>query len=399
MHFVKTDNLKTVASERSVCRTFILQWRRAACAVLVLVTAHAPSAFASEDTPHLPFAEMADVLDQGQFIVGALYEQSKSYQIWASGQQYAIKVRGSGENYGIDTRQGYFIFEYGITERWSADLEIGATTVGWRSFDLGDQIKSTTGLMDTAFGVRYQAFNEMKDTNSPWTPTLTFRAGAVIPGTYNSDFIYAPGYRSAAIMPEVLAKKHFGWTGFGAYGDLLYTWNMTTENNNYMIATGFFQQIKGWELDLGYMHMQTLSGTDITFGVPGVLSTINYPKDVREIFDSIQAGFSYTTSKRHWSTRFIRRLWWTETTVTTSPGSAGPSRSRLAARRRRIKGRNRGRFTNRPGFRRKRPSRPAASRPVAPDLSIAGRVSAGPRQIAILLPARRSCPPRVFRTV
>ena len=252
----------------------------------------------------MPFAEWAEVPAQGQFILGALYEQSKSYQIWASGVQYDIKVRSGGENYGIDTRQGYFALQYGITERWAADLEFGGTTVGWRAFSPGNQIESTTGLMDTAFGVRYQIFNEARDTNSPWTPTLTFRAGAVLPGTYNQDFVYAPGFRSAAIEPELLVRKHFGWKGFGGYGDLLYRWNMTTENDNYIIAVGFFQQIKGWELDLGYMHMQTLSGTDITFAVPGDLSTIIYPRDVREIFDSIQAGFSYTTSKRHWKYGF-----------------------------------------------------------------------------------------------
>lgn len=259
---------------------------------------------ASENVPHLPFAEMADVLEPGQFVVGALYEQSKSYQIWASGQQYAIKVRSGGENYGIDIRQGYFILQYGITERWTADLEFGATTVGWRAFSPGNQIESTTGLMDTALGVRYQIFNEYTDTNSAWTPTLTFRAGGVLPGTYDQNFIYAPGFRSAAIEPELLARKHFGWKGFGAYGDLLYRWNMTTENDNLIVAAGFFQQIKGWELDVGYLHVQTLSGSDITFVVPGDLSTIVYPRDVREIFDAIQAGFSYTTSKRHWKYAF-----------------------------------------------------------------------------------------------
>jgi len=279
-------------------------WRRGACAGLVLAAAISLTSRASEDVPHMPFAEWAEVPAQGQFILGALYEQSKSYQIWASGVQYDIKVRSGGENYGIDTRQGYFALQYGITERWAADLEFGGTTVGWRAFSPGNQIESTTGLMDTAFGVRYQIFNEARDTNSPWTPTLTFRAGAVLPGTYNQDFVYAPGFRSAAIEPELLVRKHFGWKGFGGYGDLLYRWNMTTENDNYIIAVGFFQQIKGWELDLGYMHMQTLSGTDITFAVPGDLSTIIYPRDVREIFDSIQAGFSYTTSKRHWKYGF-----------------------------------------------------------------------------------------------
>jgi hypothetical protein len=278
--------------------------KRATCAALALAAACAQPVLASEDVPQLPFAEFASVPDKGQFVVGALYEQSKSYQIWAAGQQYDIKVRSGGENYGIDTRQGYFIFQYGITERWAADFEVGGTTVGWRAFSPGNQIESTTGIMDMALGVRYQIFNEAIDTNSPWTPTLTFRAGGVIPGTYNENFIYAPGFRSAAIQPELLLRKHFGWTGFGGYADLLYRWNMTTENDNYKVAVGFFQQIKGWELDVGYLHMQTLSGSDITFGIPGVLETINYPRDVREIYDAVQAGFSYTTSKRHWKYGF-----------------------------------------------------------------------------------------------
>jgi hypothetical protein len=278
--------------------------RRLLCGAVIAAGVAARTVSASENVPQLPFAEFADVPEKGQFIVGALYEQSKSYQIWAGGQQYAIKVRSGGENYGIDTRQGYFILQYGINERWAADIEFGATTVGWRAFSPGNQIKSTTGLMDTALGVRYQIFNEFVDTNSAWTPTLTFRAGAVLPGTYNKDFVYAPGLRSAAIQPELLARKHFGWTGFGAYGDVLYRWNMTTENDNYSVAVGFFQQIKGWELDAGYLHMQTLSGTDISFGIPGDLTTIIYPRDVREIYDAIQAGFSYTTSKRRWKYAF-----------------------------------------------------------------------------------------------
>ena len=271
---------------------------------LLLALGLAQTALGSENAPQMPFAEWANLPAPGQFVLGAVYEQSKSYQIWAGGQQYDIKVRSGGENYGIDIRQGYFALQYGINERWAADLEFGGTTVGWRAFSAGNQIQSTTGLMDTGLGVRYQIFNEAQCTNSPWIPTLTFRAGAMLPGTYNQDFIYAPGFRSAAIQPELLVRKHFGWTGLGAYGDLLYRWNMTTENDNYMIAVGLFQQIKGWELDAGYMHMQTVSGTDITFAAPGVLYTINYPRDVREITDSIQAGFSYTTSKRHWKYGF-----------------------------------------------------------------------------------------------
>jgi hypothetical protein len=271
---------------------------------LLLALGLAQTALGSENVPQMPFAEWANLPAPGQFILGAVYEQSKAYQIWAAGQQYDIKVRASGENYGIDIRQGYFALQYGINEHWAADLEFGGTTVGWRAFSPGNQVQSTIGIMDTALGVRYQIFNEALCTNSPWIPTLTFRAGAVLPGTYDENIAFAPGFRSAAIQPELLVRKHFGWTGLGAYGDLFYRWNMTTENDNYMVAVGLFQQIKGWELDAGYMHLQTLSGTDITFAVPGVMSTINYPRDVREIRDSIQAGFSYTTSKRHWKYGF-----------------------------------------------------------------------------------------------
>ncbi len=271
---------------------------------LALMAALAPKVLAFEDVAQPPFGYWADVLPEGQFMLGAVYEQSKAYQIWASGQQYNIKVRANGENYGIDTRQGYFALQYGINTNWTADLEIGGTTVGWRSFSQGNQIESTTGLMDISFGVRYQLFNEAAYTNTPWVPTLTFRAGAVLPGSYDQDFVYAPGFRSAAIEPELLLRKHFGWPGFGTYGDTLYRWNMTTENDNYMVALGFFQQVKGWELDAGYLHLQTLSGSDITFGTPGDLSTIVYPRDVREIYDAIQAGFSYTTSKLHWKYGF-----------------------------------------------------------------------------------------------
>ena len=63
------------------------------------------------------------------------------------------------------------------------------------------------------------------------------------------------------------------------------------------------QQIKGWELDFGYRRLQTLSGTDITYPVDPALNNgfnIIYPRDPREISDAIEAGFSYTTSKRQW---------------------------------------------------------------------------------------------------
>jgi hypothetical protein len=258
----------------------------------------APALLASENVPHRPFALWADVPERGQFVFGLVYEESEAYHIWAAGHQQNITVKAGGESYGIDINQGYVALQYGITERWAADFNIGGTTAGWRAFAPNNATESTTGLADWSFGVRYQIFNEAK-VESPWLPTLTFRAGAVLPGTYDQYFKFAPGLRSAAIEPEILLRKHFGWPGLGTYADGLYRWNRTTGNDQYITVIGLFQQIKGWELDAGYRHLQTTSGSDINFGTPGDLTTLNYPRDPREINESIEAGFSYTTFKRH----------------------------------------------------------------------------------------------------
>ena len=272
--------------------------RLAIAAGLLLVVVPPQTVLASENVPHRPFAYWADVPEPRQFILGLVYEESEAYHIWAANKYQNVTVKSGGESYGIDINQGYLALQYGITKKWAADLNIGCTSLGWRKFDENESAQSTVGLMDWSFGVRYQVYNELLQSNMPWMPTLTLRAGAVLPGSYNQHFVYAPGLRSAAIEPEVLMRKHFGWPGLGAYGDALYRWNRTTGNDQYIVAIGVFQQIKGWELDAGYRHLQTLSGGDIIYD-PNDPASIVYPRDARENSDAFEAGFSYTTSKRH----------------------------------------------------------------------------------------------------
>jgi hypothetical protein len=260
---------------------------------------------ASENVPHRPFAMWADVPLKGQFVLGLVYEESEAYHFWAGNKDYNARYMAGGESYGIDINQGYFALQYGLTERWALDLNFGGTTMGWRYFSNGE-IKSTTGFIDTSFGARYQLFNETNNCDCAWIPTLTFRAGAVLPGTYDQNIAFAPGLRSAAIEPELLARKHFGWAGFGAYGDALYRWNRTTGNDQYITTIGFFQQIWRWELAAGWRHLQTLSGSDIKFD-PADPTSLVYPRDPRENNDSIEAGFSYTTPKRHFRWGFHSR--------------------------------------------------------------------------------------------
>lgn len=256
----------------------------------------ASNAQGSENVPYRPFATRALLPAKGQFVVGLVYEESEAYHIRASRKVYDITWEKGGEDYGIDINQGFVTVEYGLHEKWALDLSVGMTAMGSRSFSNGSS-ESTTGLMDISFGVRYEIFNE-ENAPQAWLPTLAFRAGAVMPGTYDEDIPFAPGVRSAAIEPELLFRKHVAWTGFGVYGDVLFRWNRTTDNDQYITSIGVFQQIKGWELAAGYRHMQSISGDSIQYD-PAAPENIVYPRGVREIYDAIEAGFSYTTSKHH----------------------------------------------------------------------------------------------------
>ena len=136
---------------------------RSVCATALLSASLTATLFASENVPHRPFAMWADVPEKGQFLFGLVYEESEAYHVWAAGHEYNIDVKSSGEHYGIDINQGYLALQYGITEKWAADLNVGATTEGWRAFSPNNATESTTGLADWSFGVRYQVFKEASE--------------------------------------------------------------------------------------------------------------------------------------------------------------------------------------------------------------------------------------------
>lgn len=252
--------------------------------------------YGSENAPRKPFGEWVDLPAKQEFTVRAWYQESEAYHIWDGNRSHSVTVEKQGEDYGIDRTQGVIAMEYGITERWAADLNVGYGTVGTRSFNSAAGSESTTGLLDTTLGVRYQVVREGENVPS-WAPSVTFRAGAVLPGSYDREFPFAPGNRSAAIEPGLLFKKHLGWTGFSLVADTFYRWMRTSGDDQYMASVSFLQEIKRWRVNAGYRHFQQLSGYNLDFR--GLGQPLTYSPQVREISDSIEAGFSYTTGKRN----------------------------------------------------------------------------------------------------
>ncbi|HEY5911169.1 MAG TPA: hypothetical protein VJA21_11255, partial [Verrucomicrobiae bacterium] len=84
---------------------------------------------ASENVPHRPFALWADLPAAGQFVAGVVYEESESYHVYVKGHSENITWHANGESYGIDINQGYLALQYGLAERWAADLNVGYTSL------------------------------------------------------------------------------------------------------------------------------------------------------------------------------------------------------------------------------------------------------------------------------
>jgi hypothetical protein len=275
-----------------------------ATSVLFIFAFCCPIIHATENETRKPFAEWANLPDIHQLTVRLWYMEGEAYHVWYGRRRQDITVHKQGEDYGIDPMQGMILLDYGLARGWAADLNVGYGTVGTRSYNAAANSESATGFLDTTAGVRYQIWNETNATCA-WVPTLTFRAGAILPGRYNKDFPFAPGNRSAAIEPSFLFRKHVGWRGLGVYGDGLYRWMRSSGDDQYMVSVGFFQEIKNWTLSAGYRHFQQLSGYDLT-AVP-VGSPLFYSPQVREISDALEAGFQYVTPKSGYKLGFYTR--------------------------------------------------------------------------------------------
>src|SRR5437879_5135081 len=107
----------------------------ATLASIGLTTALVSSVLAAENVPHRPFAQWAELPAPGQFVAGVVYEESEAYHIYVKGVSYNVTYHFAGESYGIDVNQGYVTLQYGISDRWAADLNVGGTTAAWRYFD------------------------------------------------------------------------------------------------------------------------------------------------------------------------------------------------------------------------------------------------------------------------
>ncbi|MDB6122546.1 MAG: hypothetical protein JWQ71_1539 [Pedosphaera sp.] len=266
---------------------------RLICLSAVAITSLTPfTSTASENIPQKPFGQFTWLPTPNQWIVTPWYQYTDIQDIWRGTRHENVSV---GDKHGFDQNDGLALIEYGIKKDWAADLQLGYTSLATRSFSTPPgTVRSTSGLMDVTFGLRWQVLNE-NDCDCGWRPTVTLRAGGIYRGTYDHDFPLAPGNGSVGIEPSVLITKSFGWQGFGMYGNLGYRNLRSGGNDQVFGSVGFNQAYKGFTFSAGYRHQQNTAGSDIG----GVGNTIIYSSNVKEINQLADVGVGYTDRRHH----------------------------------------------------------------------------------------------------
>jgi hypothetical protein len=194
----------------------------------------------------------------------------------------------SGES--LNQYTGYVSVEYGILGNLAADLTVGYTFTDSDAFG-GNA--DDDGLTDTLIGLRYKLVDETK-CDCPWMPTVTWRVGGIIAGTYDENLPFSAGDGAHGLETSLLFGKSIGETGFGLYGDIGYRFREGSVPEDLFGAVGVYKSLGPVTLVFGYRHTQGLSGLDIEGpGFDDSNPNTGFPA-VKEIVQLLEGGIAYT---------------------------------------------------------------------------------------------------------
>ncbi len=256
-------------------------------ALLLALPALAP---ATENLPRQPFGEWARLPKDGEFVITPQYTYNYWKKYWKNHDSVDIqRVREDG----FDHNTGGVRFDYPLARRWALDTTLGFTAGATRFFEPNRTPHTTMGLADTQLGVRYRL---AQDRPGNWQPNLTVRLGAIIKGTYDSDFPFAPGHGGNGFESAFAFTKQLTECGFGLYGDA--GWRVRDHGVPQTLFGSFGLSqtfdLTGWArsltLNFGYAHSQDLSGPDVT----GTLLNVTYSQRVKEVARGIEGGVTLT---------------------------------------------------------------------------------------------------------
>jgi hypothetical protein len=239
--------------------------RRAA--VLALLPLLVPSTAAlAQVSPYLP--------EKGQFVLTPGFNFQTYDRFWLGTDKQDFPT--------TDQILANATSEYGLLRDLALDLTLGYTrTTGTRP-----EAGADSGLDDTTFGLRWRPVDEFR-FDSPLVPTLAFRVGGIIEGTYHEGLAESPGDGASGYEASLLIGKSILDTGLGVVGLVGYRDRTEGVPSDLLASAGaYYVLLERISLSFGYQLVKGLSGNDI--GDPG----FEFPQ-VREISHTLQAGLGF----------------------------------------------------------------------------------------------------------
>jgi hypothetical protein len=230
------------------------------------------------------FGQSAILPAPGQFEATPMYVYQSFKDFWMGKDKASLPDH-------IVQHTASVALEYGVTDTIALDTTVGYTWVDTTAF--GGKT-TDDGLTDTRIGVRWQVFDE-RATTCKWAPTVAFRLGGIIAGTYDTGLPVAPGRPCAGGdgahggEASMLFTKAIADTGFGLYGEVGYRLRENPVPDDFFGLFGAYKTFGSFTLNAAYRHVQGLSGTDI--GAPGF--TFPALKEINQIFE---AGLGFRDS-------------------------------------------------------------------------------------------------------
>jgi hypothetical protein len=261
---------------------------------LITLLALGGVAQASESHPQKPFAGFVDVPDKGTLVVSPWFTYSAFQAYWQGTDRVDI-ARGDNE-YDYEYYSGILMLEYGLWQRWAFDVTVAYVDAATRCFNADADVEKTSGLADIQFGMRYAVSRE--SANSPWTPDFTLRVGGIVPGTYDENFPFAPGYGEVGIEPAIFARKTI-WGresefAGGLFASAGYRHMVSYAPDSLLLSIGLFQHLGRFTVSAGYRQQQAMSGDAVT---PNTATAdpydVNYDNRVKEMNYMAEWGGNY----------------------------------------------------------------------------------------------------------
>lgn len=155
---------------------------------------------------------------------------------------------------------------YGISDALALDFRVGGARSQYVE-NIGPPTRANlSGLADTSFGLTLRAVDEVISSG----PTIAFRVGGIIRGTYEQGFVNSLGDGGSGIELSTLIGKFIGERA-GLSGELGYRYRASSDHKipPTIFARGSFGVLVGGGLGVSLNYSMDNSTSGLNIGGPG----------------------------------------------------------------------------------------------------------------------------------